>query len=119
METTATATAAAATVGREAAYAEAAKFNSRDGSSAVWRQPFPTRYTSDPDVIPRSRQSGSDGYSLIDDPAETLKVKALASSGPRWQAQWAAYFRAMNAALVQYPYTEEELARRAKATEVG
>ena len=105
METTATATAAAATVGREAAYAEAAKFNSRDGSSAVWRQPFPTRYTSDPDVI--------------DDPAETLKVKALASSGPRWQAQWAAYFRAMNAALVQYPYTEEELARRAKATEVG
>ena len=82
METTATATAAAATVGREAAYAEAAKLK-------------PTRYTSDPDVI--------------DDPAETLKVKA----------QWAAYFRAMNAALVQYPYTEEELARRAKATEVG
>ena len=91
METTATATAAAATVGREAAYAEAAKLK-------------PTRYTSDPDVI--------------DDPAETLKVKALASSGPRWQAQWAAYFRAMDAALVQYPYTEEELARRAKATEV-
>ena len=73
---------------REAAYAEAAKLNSRDGSSAVWRQPFPTRYTSDPDVI--------------NSPAETIKVKA----------QWATYFKAMDDALIQYPYTDEELARR-------
>lgn len=74
---------------REAAYAEAAKLK-------------PTRYTSDPDVIPRSRQSGSNGYSLINSPAETIKVKA----------QWTLYFKAMDDALVQYPYTEEELAQR-------
>ena len=48
----------------------------------------PSRYTSDPDVI--------------NSPAETLKVKAL----------WAVYFNAMDAALVQYPYTEEEKERR-------
>jgi len=52
----------------------------------------PTRYTSDPDVI--------------NSPAETLKVKAL----------WAVYFRAMDAALAQYPYTEEEKERRAMST---
>ena len=73
---------------REAAYAEAAKLNSRDGSSAVWRQPFPTRYTSDADVI--------------NSPEESAKVQAL----------WTVYFNAMDAALVQYPYTEEEKRHR-------
>jgi len=53
----------------------------------------PTRYTSDADVI--------------DSPAETIKVKA----------QWAAYFKAMDDALIQYPYTDEELARRPKPCE--
>jgi len=48
----------------------------------------PTRYTSDPDVI--------------NSPAETLKVNAA----------WTDYFNAMDAALVQYPYTEEEKRHR-------
>jgi hypothetical protein len=48
----------------------------------------PTRYTSDPDVI--------------NSPEESAKVQAL----------WTIYFRAMDAALVKYPYTEEEKAQR-------
>jgi len=53
----------------------------------------PTRYTSDPDVI--------------NSPEESAIVQAL----------WTIYFRAMDAALVQYPYTEEEKAHRAKPCE--
>lgn len=53
----------------------------------------PTRYTSDADVI--------------NSPEESAKVQAL----------WTIYFNAMNAALVQYPYTEEEKAQRAKSCE--
>ena len=48
----------------------------------------PSRYTSDPDVI--------------NSPEESAKVNA----------QWAVYFNAMDAALVQYPYTEEEKRHR-------
>jgi hypothetical protein len=53
----------------------------------------PTRYTSDPDVI--------------NSPEESAKVQAL----------WTVYFNAMDAALIKYPYTEEEKAHRAKLCE--
>jgi hypothetical protein len=49
----------------------------------------PKRYTSDPDVL--------------HNPVEMELVKA----------EWAAYFAAMDAILAQYPYSEEEKARRA------
>jgi hypothetical protein len=48
----------------------------------------PTRYTSDPDVI--------------NSPEESAKVQAL----------WTVYFNAMDAALIKYPYTEEEKAAK-------
>jgi len=50
----------------------------------------PTRYTSDPDVI--------------DDPEQTALVKAA----------WDIYFRAMDAVLERYPYTDEEKQRRSR-----
>jgi hypothetical protein len=60
----------------------------RDAAYEECRSLRPTRYTSDPDVI--------------DDPEQTALVKAA----------WDVYFRAMDAVLERYPYTDEEKQRR-------
>ena len=76
---------------------DTATATAREAAYAEAAKLLPTRYTSDPDVI--------------NSPAETIKVKA----------QWTTYFNAMDAALVQYPYTDEEKRHRrlCEATEVG
>ena len=71
----------------------AAVTTNREAAYAEAAKLKPTRYTSDPDVI--------------NSPEESAKVQAL----------WTLYFNAMDAALVKYPYTEEEKAHRAKPCE--
>lgn len=62
----------------------------REAAYEECRSLRPTRYTSDPDVI--------------DDPEQTALVKAA----------WDVYFRAMDAVLERYPYTDEEKQRRSR-----
>jgi len=60
----------------------------RDAAYEECRRLLPGRYTSDPDVI--------------NNPDAMAAVKA----------EWDIYFRAMDAALARFPYTEEEKQRR-------
>jgi hypothetical protein len=64
----------------------------REAAYEECRALHPTRYTSDPGVI--------------DNPVAMATVKA----------EWDIYFRAMDAVLVRFPYTDEEKQRRSAVT---